>query len=225
HASAGNAAGHNTLARRRPAHSGQVRAALRRHKPGDPLVGALRQTLKTGVSEPPLLPGPLRRLQRRAARLYLGMVRSRRLHRAVLMLFFVYALFVATSLTLLVTAWWSASPTGPATVARAGAAAADLLSLVMIAVGAPTLRRSRQGAYRWLERAVMVNLLVSQVFTFYLQQFGAIAGLAIDLILLLVLNGMIRTDRRAADHPGKKQAAAPPARCRPPGGRGVHRPH
>ena len=199
------------LHHRRPAHSGQVLAALSRHQSGDPLVGALRQTLKTGVSEPPLLPGPLRRLQRRAARLYLGMVRSRRLHRAVLMLFFVYALFVATSLTLLVTAWWSASPTGPATVARAGAAAADLLSLVMIAVGAPTLRRSRQGAYRWLERAVMVNLLVSQVFTFYLQQFGAIAGLAIDLILLLVLNGMIRTDRRAADQPVKEQPSAHPA--------------
>ncbi|HKA12910.1 MAG TPA: hypothetical protein VKI99_20810 [Candidatus Dormibacteraeota bacterium] len=199
------------LHHRRPAHSAQVLASLSRHESGDPLVGALRQTLEIGISEPPLLPGPFRRLQRRAARFYLELVRSRRLHQAVLLLFVVYALFVATSLTLLVTAWWSASLTGHAAVARAGAAAADLLSLVMIAIGAARLRRSRSGAYRWLERAVMVNLLVSQVFTFYLQQFGAIAGLAIDLILLVVLNGMIRTERRAANRQAHEPPSAHPA--------------
>jgi len=198
------------LHHRRPAHTVEVLASLNRHESPGPLAGALRQTLEKGASEPPLLPGPLRRLQRRAARWYLELVRSQRLHRTVLLLFVLYAVFVAASLTVLVTAWWSASLTGPGGVARAGALAADLLSLVMVGVGAATLRRSRIGAYRWLERAVMVNLLVAQVFTFYLQQFGAISGLAIDLVLLLVLNGMIRTERQAAHHEAQRAVSAHP---------------
>ena len=186
-------------------------ASLNRLESGDRLAGALRQTLEKGASEPPLLPGSLRRLQRRAARLYVELVRSQRLHRAELLLFVLYAGFVAASLAVLVTAWWSASLAGPGGVARAGALAADLLSLVMVGVGAATLRRSRIGAYRWLERAVMVNLLVSQVFTFYLQQFSAISGLAIDLILLLVLSGMMRSERRAAHHEAPRAVSAHPA--------------
>ncbi len=193
------------LHHRRPAHSAQVLASLSRD---DPLVEARRQTLEKGVSEPPLLPGPLRRLQRRTARWYLELVRSRRLHQALLLLFVLYAVFVAISLTALATGRLSAPLTGPGGVARAGALAADLLSLVLLAAGASALRRSRAGACRWLERAVMVNLLVSQVFTFYLQQFGSIAGLAIDLILLLVLNGMIRTERRVAHQEAQRAASA-----------------
>lgn len=196
------------LHHRRPAHSAQVLASLSRDESPSPLVEALRQTLEKGLSEPPLLPGPMRRLQRRTARWYLELVRSRRLHQALLLLFVLYAVFVAISLTALATGWLSAPLTGPGGVARAGALAADLLSLVLLAAGASALRRSRAGACRWLERAVMVNLLVSQVFTFYLQQFGSIAGLAIDLILLLVLNGMIRTERRVAHQEAQRAASA-----------------
>src|SRR5262249_45800646 len=198
------------LHHRRPAHSAQVLASLSRHESPGPLVEALRQTLEEGVSEPPLLPGPLRRLQRRTARWYLELVRSRRLHQAVVLLFVLYAVFVATSLTAPVTGWWSAPLTGPGGVARAGALAADLLSLVLLAVGGATLRRSRVGAHRWVEPGGLVHLLVSPVFPVFLQQFIAISGLAIDLILLLVVNGMIRSER-TAHHEARRAVSAHPA--------------
>jgi hypothetical protein len=188
-----------------------VLAALRRHESDDPVVSALQQTLETAASEPPLLPRPLRRLQLRVADWYIGLLRSQRLRQAVLLLFGFYTAFIVESLAVLVVAGWSASLTGSPGVALAGVVAADLLSVALTGIGAAVLHRSRIGAYRWFERAVMLNLLVTQVFTFYLQQFGAIGGLGIDLALLLLLNGMIRTERRAAYHEVREPLSAPSA--------------
>jgi hypothetical protein len=199
------------LHHRRPAHTAEVLAALRRHESDDPVVSALQQTLETAASEPPLLPRPLRRLQLRVADWYIGLLRSQRLRQAVLLLFGFYTAFIVESLAVLVVAGWSASLTGSPGVALAAVVAADLLSVALTGIGAAVLHRSRIGAYRWFERAVMLNLLVTQVFTFYLQQFGAIGGLGIDLALLLLLNGMIRTERRAAYHEVREPLSAPSA--------------
>src|SRR5262249_611303 len=79
-----------------------------------------------------------------------------------------------------------------------GARSGIVLRLTVLLTGVAMLRRSRRVAYWWFERAVLLNLLLAQVFTFYLQQFGALAGLAIDLVLLLVLEGLMRTERRTA---------------------------
>ena len=183
------------LHNRRPAHNARVLAYLERDTSGDLLISGLRQTLQAAASEPPLLPGPFRWLRRRLALWYVRLTGSPRLEQALLVPVGIYALFVVASMVVLVAGWRPASGDNPG-VARTGVLAADLLTLAMVAGGSVTLRRSRLSAYRWFERAVMVNLLVAQVFTFYLQQFGALGGLAIDLVLVVLLNGMIRTERR-----------------------------
>lgn len=193
------------LHHRRAAHNAQVLASLQRRQPGDPLVDALLRTLETAEDEPPLVPAPLRRLQSWADRWYLALIRSRLLNRAVLVLVGLYGVFIAGSLTLPVVSAWSKLVSGqleelvdPAGIAGGGALVGHVLTGTMLLIGVVMLWRSRQVAYRWFERAVLVNLLLAQVFTFYLQQFGALAGLAIDLVLLLVLGGLMRTERRAA---------------------------
>lgn len=193
------------LHHRRAAHNAQVLASLQRRQPGDPLVDALLRTLETAEDEPPLVPAPLRRLQSWADRWYLALIRSRLLNRAVLVLVGLYGIFIAGSLTLPVVSAWSKLVSGqleelvdPAGIAGGGALVGHVLTGTMLLIGVVMLWRSRQVAYRWFERAVLVNLLLAQVFTFYLQQFGALAGLAIDLVLLLVLGGLMRTERRAA---------------------------
>lgn len=48
-------------------------------------------------------------------------------------------------------------------------------------------RKRRNSAYRWLQRAVLIDLLLTRVFEFAVSQFGAIPSVILDLVLLAVL--------------------------------------
>ena len=59
------------------------------------------------------------------------------------------------------------------------------------AVGLVMLPRSRLVAHRFFLRAVLVSMLVGQVFVFYHDQFAALSGLAVDLLLYAALRYVI----------------------------------
>ncbi len=64
---------------------------------------------------------------------------------------------------------------------------------VMVIVGVSLLLRNRYlPALRILHAAIVINLLVSQVFLFASQQFGALAGFALALVMWAVLGKAIR---------------------------------
>jgi hypothetical protein len=67
-------------------------------------------------------------------------------------------------------------------------------------VAAMSLRVSRLAALTWFYRAVIVDLLLGQVFAFYLLQFGALLGVCLDLAALLILSGAMRTERHLEQH-------------------------
>ncbi|MCP2329530.1 uncharacterized membrane protein YdcZ (DUF606 family) [Hamadaea flava] len=74
--------------------------------------------------------------------------------------------------------------TGPTVVAV-------LVTLVMTALGiagAYRLRRDRAAAMRWFGLALSIDLMVGQVFKFTLNQFAAVPALAVDLLLLSIVN-------------------------------------
>ncbi len=81
----------------------------------------------------------------------------------------------------------------------------------IIIIGLILMRRSRLEAYRWFLRAVLVSLLVSQLFVFYHDQFAALTGLVIDLLFYFALRYMIRRE----EDPTFMQEYADPE---PPGG-------
>jgi hypothetical protein len=58
------------------------------------------------------------------------------------------------------------------------------------------LRGDRPGAYLWLTRALLVSIFVTRVFTFVESQFGAVFGLAVDVLLLVSVRLMARQERR-----------------------------
>jgi hypothetical protein len=84
------------------------------------------------------------------------------------------------------------SPTGA--VGAVASAASGLVSLACVMVGAVRLRRSRLGAYRWLERSVLISVLFGQVLLFWEQQLGAVLQLAWNLLLLAALRYAIRQE-------------------------------
>ncbi len=79
-------------------------------------------------------------------------------------------------------------------VASAASTISALLSLAFAMVGVAHLRRSRLNAYRWLERSVLVALLLGQVLLFWQDQLGAIVQLGWNLLLLGALRFAMRQE-------------------------------
>lgn len=76
--------------------------------------------------------------------------------------------------------------------------AASALSGVFVALGVIRLKRSRFAAYLMFERAVLVSILLVQVFSFYQEQFAALVELVFNLLVLVGLRSMIAIEEERA---------------------------
>jgi uncharacterized membrane protein len=77
--------------------------------------------------------------------------------------------------------------------------ATSTTSGVLVVIGAVNLRRGdRDAAYRWWDRALLVSIFLTRSFAFVESQFGAVFGLAVDVLLLVSLHAMIRGERENA---------------------------
>jgi hypothetical protein len=71
------------------------------------------------------------------------------------------------------------------------------VSAVLVLIGLVELRRrGRLAAYGFFKDALLVSIFVTRVFAFVESQFGAVFGLAIDLLLLITVRYMIDQERR-----------------------------
>ncbi len=68
--------------------------------------------------------------------------------------------------------------------ALAGIVVSGALSLVLSLLGLRRVGTDRAAGYEWFRRAVLVNLLLTQIFLFRVDQWSAVTGLAVDLVLL-----------------------------------------
>ncbi len=74
---------------------------------------------------------------------------------------------------------------------------APTVSAVLVMFGTLLIWRSRLEAYRMFHLAVLVSILVTQVFAFYEAQILAVTGLVIRVIILMVLRFMIDQEETA----------------------------
>jgi hypothetical protein len=75
------------------------------------------------------------------------------------------------------------------------------VSTVFAVIGFTRLRYDRLDAYRWLSWALLVSIFVTRVFVFVESQFGAVFGLAIDVLLLISVQLMARQEQRLGPAP------------------------
>lgn len=75
-----------------------------------------------------------------------------------------------------------------------------LVSFVIVMLGAYHLRKSRLAGLEFFRRAVLVDLLVTEPFVFYSEQFLAVFGLGFKLILWVVVLYLISAERRETLH-------------------------
>jgi hypothetical protein len=83
-------------------------------------------------------------------------------------------------------------------IASVGGTISALASAICVFEGLRLLRHDRRAAYGWFQRAVLIDLLVSQVFTLADDQFSALPGVALDLVMLAVLS-IARSAQRGPD--------------------------
>jgi hypothetical protein len=101
--------------------------------------------------------------------------------------------------------WW----------AVVGMVASGAASLVCSMIGLRLVGRDRRRGYEWFRRAVLVNLLLTQIFLFRVDQWSAVTGLVVDLVLLGVvaaeldvLRGRAGGDGSAADETARETRPA-----------------
>jgi hypothetical protein len=94
-----------------------------------------------------------------------------------------------------------------------GAVAASVLTAACTIVGAVYLPRNRPAGLRWFRRTALLSILLVQPFHFLDEQFGAVIGLAVNIVLLGGLNALLRSatleaarTRRAASQPRSQPA-------------------
>ncbi len=73
-----------------------------------------------------------------------------------------------------------------------GLALSALITAVLAVRGALLLPRHQVRAFRLFKLAILVDLLFGQIFSFTVNQFGALAALAVDLFLLAVVSAEYR---------------------------------
>jgi hypothetical protein len=195
-----------------PRERARARASLDRSDPADPLVSPLRRVLEEAELVPVPSPGLPTRLRARLVAAY-RRASAHPLFARTVVLFFLGRFVVQVGWALLLLLYLSTGrdpglhwtwlrSSGDALsdlgVAGTGQLASSLLSGLFAGAGMWTLRRGRLPALRWFHRSVLVTLLLTQVFQFYLEQWSALIGLALHGLLLIALRFMIDQEREWA---------------------------
>lgn len=204
-----------------PAHRARALHLLRASGAAGPLARGLQEALnELEAQAPPAAKhvSPWQRASRTLTRAYLRAVRWRWLPRALVILVVAYIfvfllLFGVELVTATVTAVGSVFTLDLFAlrghrIIQIGLLGSSLAAAVLVVAGLVALPRSRLSAYQWFKRSILVSLLFGQIFLFYSQQFGALVELVLSLLVLVALDALIVTERRAQQAAQRQTDAA-----------------
>jgi hypothetical protein len=194
---------------------------LARADPADPLVKPVRRLLAEVEALPSRPPRRARRFADAVRDRYLGLIERSGFKRAVGWFFSLWALLSLLQLGLLALSLSFAIGGGgsalrfvsdgdnPITFVNVATLASSTVAGVLVLIGVWVLRRrTRLEAYRWFDRALMVEVFIGSVFSFVESQFSAVFGLGLNVLILATLRFMIRAERRLLDERATVAASA-----------------
>lgn len=158
------------------------------HSPaGDPVVSALREALERIAYVRPVRRGRIARARERARSAYAALVRHRLFSRGVIAITIGLA---AISLISMGLAGLRADADGVDGVELAELIARAIPAAILLS-GLRHLRHSRLAAWRTFHRAILFQIVVTRVLTFYVAQLAGLIGLIGDLVVLSVVRTLI----------------------------------
>ncbi len=185
--------------------------------PGHPLVEPMRRLIGELEAIPAQAPSRLTRLARSVRDRYRGLIETTWFRSAIVWVFALWAVLSAFTIVELVFSFGlnlGGARSGFGTDSVSHLSFINIASLCSTAVSAVLVvlglrawaEDKRLEAYRLFDRALMVSIFLTRVFSFVESQFGAVFGVAIDLLLLTTIRYMAQQERRM-----EREAVAPAA--------------
>jgi len=182
--------------------------------PANPMVAPLRELTARIETVPAAERSRWSQLGERVGRRYQELTSKRWFERTITAIFALWA--TITLLNLLVFGLALAdSDVESATLEQNGTflgtaiAVSSGVAAACVVVGLQRLHRGlRIDGYEWLARGLLVSLFITQVFLFVQSQFGAVFGLAIDILLLVTVRAMAGHEEGDAAPPPAATATA-----------------
>jgi hypothetical protein len=164
---------------------------LDRADPDDPLVEPVRRLLEVARAREAHGPSRLQRFVLDVRNRYFRVVDRHWFELLVEWAFSVWAVLTLARVASLIVGDEDVSTLGALGIVSSGAAG------VLVVLGVREIRRKRRAeGLRWFERALLVQILITQVFEFVESQFTAVFGLGFNLLLLITLRYMMRRERQ-----------------------------
>lgn len=164
-------------------------AYLKKADHGNPIAKALRSLLHEVETIPPPKPSFVTRSIKRLKGMYYHITNWRRTMTVVIIIFFLNALYVVLDTA-------NVFLNHPAlSFSEWARFYCSIFAGLFVIAGLVVLRRSSLRGYRYFKIAVLINIFLTQVFTFYQDQFEALIGLSIYIFLLLLLDFAIARER------------------------------
>jgi len=160
---------------------------LDKSDPNNPLVSKLREVVETTDIVPLPHPGLFRRFKN-LIRSYYRRISLSQWFRPIIVGFFLFQIFAGFSYVVTIVI---AEHRQSLDFTDWAALSSSLVSACLVLWGAWAIRKSRLNAYRLFERSVLVSIFFTQVFVFYEEQFVALVGLTVNLLILVALRFMI----------------------------------
>ena len=167
---------------------GRILDYLDKSDPTNPLISKLREVIEWADLVPTPNPGIFRRITERVNEGYrrVSAIRGFGLIIIALLMFemvssFSYVLHVALSGDKQWIEWCQML--------------SSLASALLLFWGAFKLRKSRLSAFRLFEQSILVSIFFTQVFIFYREEFGALIGLGVDILMLMAIRFMIEREK------------------------------
>jgi hypothetical protein len=183
--------------------------------PGDPMVTPLREMIDRLDASPTAAPSRAVRLVDRVRDLYLSLTRRPGFGRALTIFFTIWAVLIMINVVVFIGAAVSDSIESATLEDNGGflgtaIVVSTALSASFIVTG--LIKRHRglvEEGYEWIARGLLVSIFITQVFLFVESQFGAVFGLAWDVLLLIGVRSL------AAQERGEDQWGGSPTRLQP----------
>lgn len=180
----------------------RVLELLQQADPSSPLTKKLQDLVRSTRLADPKAPGWLARLRSRRDDLYRAFWQGRESNLLVRIVFVAEALVLLGFVMAL--AYGSLDdllhlfdrPTTYAAIVLVGQLCSAVAAAALALYGAWLLTRSRSRAFEQFRRATLINLLLTQMFVFFREQFAAMPGFAFNLALLVVITYVIHQERR-----------------------------
>jgi hypothetical protein len=187
----------------------RARVYLERSDPEHPLTGPLKEVLERAELIESRRPGVYARTRNRLRRTYHALVELPLFSTGVVV-FFLIVLAIRLSYVLVLVFFKGLGYKDILNNAVFGHIARQFQGLDFVAVaeivssliagalifwGAFWIRRSRVRAYEYFRASVLVNLFLTEIFIFAREQFGALIGFSVNILLLVALNYMIARER------------------------------